>query len=56
MSGRRLGRLFGSLLVLAALALTGLNVGLYDGITGDFQTADIIWTAGTGSSAVDTGR
>ncbi|SCG14082.1 hypothetical protein GA0070610_0276 [Micromonospora echinofusca] len=35
MSGRRLGRLLGSLFALAVLA-SGVMIG-------DFQTADIIW-------------
>ena len=53
MSGRRLGRLFGPLLVLTALAAIGFVVG---GPVTDFQTADIIWTARPGSAVVDSGR
>ncbi|WP_431876679.1 hypothetical protein [Micromonospora marina] len=43
MSGRRLGRLLGSLLVLAALV--GGSVGGVDlgGINGGIQTLDIVW-------------
>ncbi|MEU9507575.1 hypothetical protein AB0D32_14985 [Micromonospora sp. NPDC048170] len=41
MSGRRLGRLLGSLFVLAALA-SGVLVGDLWGL-GDLQTADVIW-------------
>ncbi|MEU6074443.1 hypothetical protein [Micromonospora sp. NPDC047074] len=41
MSGRKLGRLYGSLLVLAVAAIIGLvDVG------GDLRTADLIWTNG----------
>lgn len=55
MSGRRLGRLFGSLLVLAAAAAIGLNVSLYDGVVGNFHTADIIWTVVPADSTADSG-
>ncbi|MEH1100605.1 hypothetical protein [Micromonospora sp. CPCC 205561] len=41
MSGRKLGRLRGSLLVLAAAAL----VGLFDA-SGALGTEDLIWTSG----------
>jgi len=41
MSGRRLGRLLGSLLALAALA-SGVLVGDIWGAA-DFQNADVIW-------------
>ncbi|MEU4774042.1 hypothetical protein [Micromonospora sp. NPDC023633] len=41
MSGRRLGRLLGSLFALAALASVVLGGDLWE--TGDLQTADVIW-------------
>ncbi|MEH0927877.1 hypothetical protein [Micromonospora sp. CPCC 205558] len=43
MSGRRLGRLFGSLLILAAVfgGIGGVDLG--SGLEGGAQTADIIW-------------
>ncbi|MFC0096278.1 hypothetical protein ACFFKH_01910 [Micromonospora marina] len=43
MSGRTLGRLFGSLLVLAAVAGA---FGVIPG-TGGAQLGDIVWTMGT---------
>ncbi|MET8062258.1 hypothetical protein [Micromonospora sp. NPDC005313] len=43
MSGRRLGRLLGSLLVLAALMGGGVGGVDFDGINGGLQTLDIIW-------------
>ncbi|SCE96444.1 hypothetical protein GA0070216_103401 [Micromonospora matsumotoense] len=45
MSGRRLGRLFGSLLVLATI-LGGLAVTGVQAIDGGAQMADVVWTMG----------
>ncbi|WP_432900708.1 hypothetical protein ACQP1S_28190 [Micromonospora matsumotoense] len=45
MSGRRLGRLFGSLLVLATI-LGGLAVTGVQTIDGGAQMADVVWTMG----------
>jgi hypothetical protein len=42
MSGRRLGRLLGSLLVLAAL-VGGVGGFDFDGSAGGLQTLDLIW-------------
>ncbi|SCE77575.1 hypothetical protein GA0074695_1020 [Micromonospora viridifaciens] len=42
MSGRRLGRLLGSLFVLAALVAGASGFG-FDGSTGDAQTQDYVW-------------
>ncbi|MGK5742898.1 hypothetical protein [Micromonospora sp. URMC 103] len=54
MSGRKLGRLSGSLLLLAAAATIGLHAGSHDsGIEGEFHNADIIWTFGADRSTVD---
>ncbi|MGI5523986.1 hypothetical protein ACQEUX_24055 [Micromonospora sp. CA-259024] len=52
-----MGRLSGSLLLLlAAAAIVGFNAGLYDGIADAYQATDIIWTIGTESAVVDSGR
>jgi hypothetical protein len=57
MSGRRLGRLCGSLLlVLAAAAIVGFNAGVYDGMAEGYKATDIIWTIGTESAVIDSGR
>ncbi|MDO3702626.1 hypothetical protein Q3W71_13190 [Micromonospora sp. C28SCA-DRY-2] len=50
MSGRWLGRLAGSLLVLAAAAVIVYTTGLY-AVAGNYQAADIIWTISPGDSA-----
>ncbi|WP_256443143.1 hypothetical protein [Micromonospora sp. U21] len=42
MSGRRLGRLLGSFLVLAAL-FGGVGVVDLGGTSGSAQTADLVW-------------
>lgn len=42
MSGRRLGRLLGSLLVLAAL-IGGVGGVDFDGSTGGAVTEDLVW-------------
>ncbi|MEU7616716.1 hypothetical protein AB0M91_17615 [Micromonospora rifamycinica] len=46
MSGRRLGRLFGSLLVLATI-LGGLAVTGIPSADGSAQMADVVWTMGS---------
>ncbi|MEV0426172.1 hypothetical protein [Micromonospora sp. NPDC050495] len=53
MSGRRLGRLLGSLLAIAAAAAIAFNAGAVIGAVHDYQAQDIIWTLGPNSSADD---
>ncbi|MFD2765604.1 hypothetical protein [Micromonospora eburnea] len=44
MSGRRLGRLLGSVLAIAAAAAIGFNTGHHNGVAGRYSNADFIWT------------
>ncbi|MEU8259881.1 hypothetical protein AB0C02_04575 [Micromonospora sp. NPDC048999] len=52
MSGRRLGRLVGSVLAIAAVAAIGFNFGRHNDVAGHYLTADIIWTAAPADSGV----
>lgn len=57
MSGRRLGRLGGSLLlVLAAAAIVAFPAGLFDSNTGGAQAIDLIWTVVPEGATVGSGR
>ncbi|MEW2141581.1 hypothetical protein AB0869_02055 [Micromonospora vinacea] len=57
MSGRRSGRLLGSLLlVLAAVAIVGWHAGVHDDVTEGYKATDIIWTIGTESAVIDSVR
>lgn len=53
MSGRRLGRLLGSLLAIAAAAAMTFSAGALIKSVHDYQAQDIIWTLGPNSSADD---
>ncbi|MCG5456123.1 hypothetical protein PSH03_001011 [Micromonospora sp. PSH03] len=57
MSGRRLGRLGGSLLlVLAAAAIVAFPAGLFDSSASGAQAIDLIWTVVPENTVFGSGR